>query len=88
MPLNLKLTYLHVKDWKVQINCHIWVTSILYLVHLLIRMMEESNVISDDNGDYDSFDEQNDESGRPAERWAPLGAAADPKPSTPIAEHR
>ena len=51
-------------------------------------MMEESNVISDDNGDYDSFDEQNDESGRPAERWAPLGAAADPKPSTPIAEHR
>ena len=51
-------------------------------------MMEESNVISDDAGDYDSFDEQNDESGRPAERWAPLGAAADPKPPTPVAEHR
>lgn len=53
----------------------------------LAKMMEESTVVSDDNNDYDSFDEQNYESERPAERWAPLGAAADPKPSTPVIEH-
>lgn len=39
-------------------------------------------MISDDNYDYDSFDDQSYELDRPAERWAPLGAAADPKPTT------
>lgn len=52
----------------------------------LAKMMEESRVISDDNYDYDSFDEQSNESERPAERWAPLGAAADPKPTTGVTE--
>ena len=51
-------------------------------------MMEESTVVSDDNYDYDSFDDQGDESDRPPERWAPLGAAADPKPVTSVSEQR
>ena len=52
-------------------------------------MMEESRVVvSDDNLDYDSFDDQSYESDRPMERWAPLGAASDPKPTTPIPEQR
>ena len=55
----------------------------------LNRMMEESRVVvSDDNLDYDSFDDQSYESDRPMERWAPLGAASDPKPTTPIPEQR
>ena len=51
-------------------------------------MMEESTVVSDDNYDYDSFDEQGNDSDRPKERWAPLGAASDPKPTTPVPEQR
>lgn len=44
------------------------------------KMMEETSVLSD-GGSYDSLDE--DDSGeRPAERWAPLGAAnVSPPPS-------
>ena len=39
-------------------------------------MMEESTLVTDgeESYDYDSFDE------RPAERWAPLGAANDMPP--------
>lgn len=66
-----------------------YVLNELYMGHLVnSRMMEESRVISDDNYDYDSFDEQSNESERPAERWAPLGAAADPKPTTGVTEQR
>ena len=48
-------------------------------------MMTETSVKTelDESGGYDSFDEQNFE--RPAERWAPLGAAVSPTPSP--AEH-
>lgn len=44
-------------------------------------MMEETTTaVTDESYEYDSFDDQNYE--RPAERWAPLGAAAtSPAPS-------
>ena len=46
-----------------------------------VKMMEETSVLSD-GGSYDSL-EEDDSDGRPAERWAPLGAAnVSPPPST------
>ena len=48
-----------------------------------IRMMEETNVLTDES--YDSYDEQND---RPTERWAPLGAAATATPPPSGGEDR
>ena len=47
----------------------------------LPKMMEETSVHTDESCEYDSFDEHNYE--RPAERWAPLGAAASsPQPGS------
>jgi hypothetical protein len=48
-------------------------------------MMDETTLPSDDDDyDYDSYDDEDDDEAceRPAERWAPLGAAAT-SPSTP-----
>ena len=42
------------------------------------KMMEETAVPTDESYGYDSFDEQTTE--RPAERWAPLGAAVTTPP--------
>ena len=46
------------------------------LIHDLDPSAEEADAVS---VDYDSFDESSYE--RPAERWAPLGAAVSPTPS-------
>ena len=37
---------------------------------------------------YDSYDEQDEDSERPAERWAPLGAVSNPEPATSSHEQR
>lgn len=37
---------------------------------------------------YDSYDDQEYDSDRPTERWAPLGAVSNPEPSSSISEHR
>lgn len=43
---------------------------------------------TEDNYDYDSYDDQEYDSDRPTERWAPLGAVSNPDPPSSHTEHR
>ena len=52
------------------------------------RMMAETS-LETEGYDYDSFDDDADnDSDRPTERWAPLGAVSNPEPSTSSVELR
>ncbi|XP_045175317.2 RUN domain-containing protein 1-like [Mercenaria mercenaria] len=42
---------------------------------------------TEDSANYDSYDDQDYDSDRPTERWAPLGAVSNPEPSSSLTEH-
>ena len=59
----------------------VYVAARLELSQRLAKMMDETAVPTDDEYDYDSYEDEEEEDDddsneRPAERWAPLGAAA------------
>ena len=64
----------------------------LELSERLAKMMDETMVPTDDDDyDYDSYDEDDEDDEaceRPAERWAPLGAAATTPTTGPHTETR
>lgn len=57
-------------------------------LHHFLQSQKTMATSVEDSNEYDSYDDQDYDSDRPTERWAPLGAASNPEPSSSLTEQR